>query len=335
MSGSAKSTQATWMQSGPEAWVRGEGRQLYEHAKNSAWKPYEQYGGERVAEYGADMQSVRDVIAKMQGPNADVDSARSMFQQVADANDPSKGIDRYMDPYVGQVLDPVLTRLREQGAMARNQIGGQAAMSGAFGDSRHGIENALQRSNEMRDVGETTSKLYSDAFRSALSADAASQGRYMGAAQGMFGLGQFDNANDQTIARMFADLGERDRIIRQAQNDVRYQDFTDARDWDMSRSALLMNILNATPSLQVQTGFTQNKQDTGGAGGLIGQLAGTILGSIIGGPAGGTLGGRLLGTLGGALGGGAAAPAGGGYVPGQLAPNQNGAPLDLAQFMRR
>ena len=80
--------------------------------------------------------------------------------------DPSQA-QQYMDPYQQNVTQDALKEMDRQGAMAQNQLAGQAVGAGAFGGSRFGIQQAEQARNlqdiKSRRIFEDMSRNYQQA----------------------------------------------------------------------------------------------------------------------------------------------------------------------------
>tara|TARA_R110000744_G_scaffold201262_1_gene320450 strand:+ start:73 stop:1017 length:945 start_codon:yes stop_codon:yes gene_type:complete len=80
--------------------------------------------------------------------------------------DPSQ-VQQYMDPYQQNVTQDALKEMDRQGAMAQNQLAGQAVGAGAFGGSRFGIQQAEQSRNlqdiKSRRIFEDMSRNYQQA----------------------------------------------------------------------------------------------------------------------------------------------------------------------------
>lgn len=108
--------------------------------------------------------------------------ANSMFQDIGntgpttvdnmgrlvDENGYLGSIDSYMNPYIQNTLDPVIRELNQSYDRNSNQIGSMAAMSGAYGDARHGVMEGLNMENLYQQIGDSTAGAYSQAFNNAM-----------------------------------------------------------------------------------------------------------------------------------------------------------------------
>lgn len=97
---------------------------------------------------------------------------------VMDENGPLGTVESYMNPYLRQVLDPQIRELQEESERQRRGIGASAAMSGAFGDARHGIMEGQNMEKTNQAVSDTTGRTTADAFLNALNLRQADMGRF-------------------------------------------------------------------------------------------------------------------------------------------------------------
>lgn len=106
-------------------------------------------------------------------------SARDVSAQTAVG-----GIDQYLNPWTSQVVDAGLSDLDRQRQMAIAQTQAQAAASGAFGGSRHGVADSLTNAEAMRAAGALGANTRAAGFNTALGAATNDANRALSAAQG-------------------------------------------------------------------------------------------------------------------------------------------------------
>ena len=70
----------------------------------------------------------------------------------------------YMSPYISKVINDSVGRLRDRKAVDMSAIGANAAQSGAFGGSRHGLVEAETLDNYGRSEDELVSRLLQQGF---------------------------------------------------------------------------------------------------------------------------------------------------------------------------
>ena len=124
-----------------------------------------------------------------------------------------EAIQQYMDPYQQNVTQEALREMDRQGAMAQNQLAGQAVGAGAFGGSRFGIQQAEQARNlqdiKSRRIFEDMSRNYQQAVGAMQAANAARTQQ----AQGFANLGNVASG-----------IGQRTGALGQAQQAAQAQD---------------------------------------------------------------------------------------------------------------
>lgn len=74
----------------------------------------------------------------------------------------------YMDPYLRQVLDPVLRQLGITNKENLMGVDASANMAGAFGDTGHALERSETNQRGTQAIGDATGQAYSAAFNNAM-----------------------------------------------------------------------------------------------------------------------------------------------------------------------
>lgn len=97
---------------------------------------------------------------------------------VMDEGGPLGTVQSYMNPYLQQVLDPQIRELQQESERQRRNIGASAAMSGAFGDARHGVMEGQNMEMTNQAVSDTTGKTMADAFLNAMTQRQTDMGRF-------------------------------------------------------------------------------------------------------------------------------------------------------------
>lgn len=285
--------------SGPEQWMKTQGQAIFDDAEAKTPQEYQTYGGERVADYGADWGKAQDLIQGMAGSNnQDYGSARTVLNSLvsSDANDPNKTVSDYINPYVAGTLAPTLRNLDEARQRAGVQTGFAATQSGAFGDAQHGVATSLGNRDYMNSVGDATSKAYSDAYDKGLSQQNTVMAR-LAQLPGMYqSLGGAEDNRTLQSASALDNLAQQDQQLRQAQDNVGYSDFQAKQNFGTQRAATMMDLLNNTPhdTTTDATSYGKTTKDDNSGLQAIGSLATKGLGSIFGGGGAGT---TLLGAL--------------------------------------
>ena len=112
------------------------------------------------------------------------------------------GMDRdaYTNQFTQGVSDNVFSDMNRMATQQKNQIGGEAAAAGAFGGSRHGVQDAITNSEAQRNYGQMSNQLNAQAF------DAASGLMGQDLQRGLL-AGQLNQGADQAIETLNANLG--------------------------------------------------------------------------------------------------------------------------------
>jgi hypothetical protein len=346
--GTTSQNQDLYRYSGPEQAVRDEGMDIYGTAKDLIAGDSGAYTGPRVADFGGDFTKARDLIAAMvDGPSQDLAGSRSALSQLRSSINLGQSTADRMNPFTSAALAPVL---RELGiANEQRRMGTQAAatMSGAFGDARHGVEDAIADKDYMTAIGDRTSQAYASAWDRAQAQENAER-QMLGSTVGMgTALDTAENQRGSMLSQLLAGFSDKQRGVDQAKLDATKAASDEARDRPLALQSALMQLLKLMPqgteqfgntTLEGQTTATGQTQQTqsGTASGttdgdfsstgtsksnttntspdntglaLLGKLGGTLLGSIMG-PVGAGIGGSLGGSLFGGGGGESFAPGG-------------------------
>ena len=121
------------------------------------------------------------------------DTAKDLVGSGVGSFDPSTEVEKFMNPYMDQVVDPALRKLDEQGQQALMSQRAKAVSRGAFGGSRPGIQEAATEGKIQEAKSDTLSKLmaggYDRAMKSALTSFADEQKRNLEAGRLTGGLG--------------------------------------------------------------------------------------------------------------------------------------------------
>ncbi len=195
-------------------------------------------------------------------------------------------IDAYMNPYVKGALDPAAREIREETARQVGQRGQEAGMAGAFGGARQ----AIAESETRRGGTEAISDLYQKGYERAFESGAAkfAEDRNVAAR----GAEQFRALSAQSQQQMTQDIqnlmatGGLQRSLKQAGLDFDYQQFIEARDWDITNLQPLLAAVGTVPYGTTTTAQTKSS----GLGNAIG-VAAAAGGAIMSGGMSGMMGG--------------------------------------------
>ncbi len=229
------------------SWLREGSEQAVGIAQGIATRPYEGYGGERIAGMSEAERMALDRAQTMgQDYQGDLTRARELTEQGA-SSFVDADIDAYMNPYISGALDPAAREIREEMARQQGLIGGQAGMVGAFGGARHGIVESESTRGGTEAISDLYGRGYATAFESARDQfnrdrDAFARGAEQFRATGAQGQQQLT----QDIQNLLT-TGGLQRQLEQAGLDFDYGQFIEARDWDVGNLDTLLRTLSTVP----------------------------------------------------------------------------------------
>jgi len=275
-------------------WLEEGSKQAVQRGQEIADREYIPYEGERIA--GMDPQEQRAYEMAGEGVGAYqpyLDRAEELTERGAqsflDAD-----MEAYMNPYVKGALDPAARELREETARQVGQRGQEAGMMGAFGGARQ----AIAESETRRGGTEAISDLYQKGYEKAFESGAAkfAEDRNVAAR----GAEQFRALSAQSQQQMTQDIqnlmstGGLKRSLKQAGLDFDYQQFIEARDWDITNLQPLLAAVGTVPYGTTTTATSKSS----GLGNAIGVAAGAA-GAVMSGGMSTAIGG-MMGGMGGA-----------------------------------
>lgn len=214
--------------------------QLTDRIVNESMRPYQGYGGQRLAGFTApETQAMRGMYqygmgggpAEMQMAQQSLMGAMGGYGGVGYQNQPG-ALQPYMSSYMQGVVDPQAREIRRESQRQGQRLRSDAGRAGALGGYRHGLGEQAIRMNTSQQIGDVYGAGRQQAFQNAQQAFASDQARRMAASQGLMGLGgafgslggqqqnmQFDRYNQMMGA------GQRARQMQQQSLDIGYQDF--------------------------------------------------------------------------------------------------------------
>lgn len=195
-------------------------------------------------------------------------------------------IDAYMNPYVKGALDPAAREIREETARQVGQRGQEAGMAGAFGGARQAIAESETRRGGTEAISDLYQKGYERAFESGAAKFAEDRNVAARGAEQYRALGaQTQQQMTQDIQNLMATGGLK-RSLKQAGLDFDYQQFIEARDWDITNLQPLLAAVGTVPYGTTTTAQTKSS----GLGNAIGVAAGAA-GAVMSGGMSGMFGG--------------------------------------------
>ena len=179
-------------------------------------------------------------------------------------------VDAYKNPYTKDILGSALDNLNKVGQQRRNQLGTEAFHSGAYGDARHGVEDANLTTDLATQAGQLSAQINGDAYDKGMGwlntdtdrqtntalANANLDNQWEANQLAGMNLGNSLYQQNLTNGMSFADalkaLDTSDTALQQNKDNVKYDDFLTSQNWDSNKLAEFMAAING--QMQTQNG---------------------------------------------------------------------------------
>ena len=236
-------------------------------AEATTSRPYQPYGGQRIAGFDPMQQQAFSEVAALQpaqqiGMGTDLAGTAGLGALTAGqryamgATNPNV-TQSYMSPYIQNALAPQLEEARRQSEITGQMNASQAAKAGAFGGSRFGIMEA----ERLRNLGTQQQQIYGTGMENAFRN--AQQAQQFGATLGLQGLGQAGQmastlgqlgqtqfGQEQARIQGLANAGAQQQALQQKSLDQAYQDFLNQRGYEQQQLAYMSDMLRGLPLTQ-------------------------------------------------------------------------------------
>lgn len=213
---------------------------------------------------------------------------------MADPLAPANPVDAYKSPYTSSVIDSALKNLNDVGQQRRNQLGTEAFQSGAYGDARHGVEDANLTTGLARASGDLSSQLNSDAFDKAMGwlntdvdrqtntaiANANLDNQWFSNQLAAMGLGNSISSNaitqGQSLSNALLGLDTYDKNQQQTTDNLNYADWQDMQNWDANKLSQFLGFIAGAPTASSTTSNTSRTTPDNSWASLIGSSLSNI-----------------------------------------------------------
>lgn len=249
---------------------------LYGRAQSAANQPYQAYAGQRIADptqAALDAQQMTtagvmgniggQALGQAVGGTQAVMGYNPMQVQTGSALD---NLGAYMNPYLQNVAGGVLSNLDRSRQLAQQGTSAQAAASGAYGGSRHGVADAETNRNFFDVAGQQLNNIFSQGYGAATglatsdlarqlqaqqlnqSAGLTGQQLNLGAANQLAGLSGLQRQQYYDDANRLAGVGQQQQASQQAQLDLAYQNWLDAQNYNKGQVNFLAGAMSGMPN---------------------------------------------------------------------------------------
>lgn len=251
-------------------WVNKAAQTNYATAAKIASRPYTAYPFQRIAGFTGDQNNAMSML-RSYAPTAQSMSGSFSVPRVIDNIGADGSIDKYMSPYIENVLDRTQTRIRQATDMAQQWNNNMTShQAGAFGDARQGIAAGQIEEKGIQQMGDAAANAYAAAYDNAMSLR-------------QYDINNLYNSDQASLAHQQQFLAYLDSLYRSGSNqqsldqnslELAYQDFLRQQQYPIDQYNLLVAGLNSTP--YETTAVNKTKVDTPSTAA---QILGTI-GSI-------------------------------------------------------
>jgi len=268
----SKSKSETFSTDKVPEWLESGSKDAVSRAKGILDREYTPYEDQRVADLSEDEQTAID-IGRNQG-----DAYQPFLDKSEAATDAAAtswlDADReaYMNPFTEMALEPTANKIREETARNIRDTGAQAGVAGAFGGSRATIlgEDARERGSTL--LSDTYKEGFAKAYEDGYQKFEGDRANFSRIADDYRQLGS--QTQNQVIQEMNSLLttGGLERQLEQAGINFDYEQFIQARDWDITNLDPLLKTLQAVP--YTKESKSKNKTETTTPGNTLGTVVG-------------------------------------------------------------
>lgn len=247
------STQKTTSTTSPTKWVADAAKNNYKTAVNIASRSYTAYPFQRIAGFTGDQKDAMSMLRNY-APQAQANGGAFSVPRVIDNVGPDGDTQRYMNPYIDQVLDRTMARIRQSTDAAHQWNSNMTShQAGAFGDARQGIADAQIEDKGIQDMGDAAANAYAAAFDNAM-------GLKQYDINNLFGADQASQAHQKAFLDYLDSLyrsGSNQQSLDQNSLELAYQDFLNQLQYPIDQYNLLVAGLNQSPYETTTTAKTK------------------------------------------------------------------------------
>lgn len=243
------------------SWATSAGQTDYSNASNQvASNPWQGYSGPTTASFGPQTGTASNALTSELGQNnAALTGAQSSVNGLLGSLNPAASTSSYMNPYVSATLAPTLQNLGITQQQQTAQLGGNAAMSGAFGGSNQGVQQALLDNYDQQNVTNATGAAYDNAYSAAQTQQNNVANQVLGGSNALSNIGWQENNNNNAITGQLGTLGAQQQSAGQTGITNAIQLNTQNQTMPLSQQSTLAQILGMSP---MDTSGTTNTTGT-------------------------------------------------------------------------
>lgn len=244
---------------------------------------YQPYTGNRIAAFTPDQQQgfnlTNNLMPQTQSNYANAQNVAQganydPSQMVSNDWNPSSA-QQYMNPYISNVLDTMMSRSQLNQGQQQNALKAQAVQAGTFGGARQGVQSAVAQDLGNRSLQEQMANLLQGGYNTAYNQFSTDRGSRLNTEQlnntnslaaANFGLDKSKSlgalagqglSDQQKIIQMMQTNGLDQQKQSQAALDLAYQDFANQRDYEKNNVSFMSNLIHGLPAASDQTVSSQ------------------------------------------------------------------------------
>lgn len=213
--------------------------------------PFQSYNAPRIAELSANEQAGiagAGANAGMYQPLIDMAMTNNASMQAQGGVPTAGDLNQFINPYTDYVLNNSLSRLNEQSDFNMTKIGSNAAMSGAFGGSRHGVLEGANLAELLKSSGELSANTYSDAFDKGMGNWFKSQDLRRGGIQDALNIAGQGSAYNRGDTQNLMNTGLVGRTRDQSVLDFAYSEFMREQQDPFTKAGFASSVMSSYPT---------------------------------------------------------------------------------------
>jgi hypothetical protein len=256
-------------------WVEQAGKTNYQLASGIAQRPYQTYDYPRIAPFSDDQTTAMSTLRSSQPRALKFGETPYRPPRLIDniPGETAGGIKEYMNPFVDEVVNRGVGRMREAADVGRQRIANQAHMTESFGDARHAIDDSLLEREFQKEVGDFSARQYSDAFTAAQAMREGDIERDMRAQ----GIEQQDFMDLLRYIDSLYKSGDIQEDKTQASLDLAHSDFQKQFNYPTEMLDLLTAALTGTPYNKTTTSTEPGPSNAASILSTVGSILGAFL----------------------------------------------------------
>jgi len=257
-------------------WIKEHYRALAERARREAERPYQPYGGQRLAPIPEAMQRAH---ALSERTGTYLPYLESSTQALRRTQAPFyEGYERYMNPY----MQSVVNRIAEEGNRNLTEnilpaLEAKFVRLGQHGSSKHATLARRAAREIQGEISAKQAQALASGYQQAAQVFNADQARALEGARQMATLGGLSQAGLLSDIAMLGEQGRYRQQQEQAAKDIAYQDFLRQQNYPLEMLAHQAALLHGIPTPTQQTSYQQSPATPQlNVLGQLGNLAGNI-----------------------------------------------------------